>query len=72
LEKHIGNKALEYSGHSLRAAIPSAIAENSELASKQDIMHWGRWSSDTYYRYTRLKKNQKLSIYKKIISVLKE
>jgi hypothetical protein len=71
LGKYIGKGSLEYSGHSLRAAIPSAIAEHPELTSEQDVKQWGRWSSTAYTRYTRLKYNQKLTLYNKIINVLK-
>jgi hypothetical protein len=45
LERHVGNGAKNFSGHSFRAAIPSALANTPDLASDSDIMIWGRWSS---------------------------
>jgi hypothetical protein len=69
LAKHIGTSALQLSGHSFRAAIPAALANNPSLASDQEIMIWGRWSSDSYKSYTRLKHEAKLAIFKKIVKV---
>jgi hypothetical protein len=71
LEKHIGPQAQYFSGHSFRAGIPSALAERPNLASDYDIMVWGRWSSDTFKSYTRLKHNARLAIFNKIISMFK-
>ena len=39
------------------------------MASDQEIMIWGRWSSDSYKSYTRLKHEAKLAIFKKIVKV---
>jgi hypothetical protein len=69
LAKHIGSNALQLSGHSFRAAIPTALANNPSLATDQEIMIWGRWSSDSYKSYTRLKHEAKLAIFKKILKV---
>jgi hypothetical protein len=41
LECHVGNEANNFSGHSFRAAIPSALANTPDLASDSDIMMWG-------------------------------
>jgi hypothetical protein len=71
LEKHVGKQAKNFSGHSFRAGIPSALANTPNLASDSDIMVWGRWSSDSYKSYTRLKHNARLAIFKKIISMYK-
>jgi integrase len=57
-------------GHSFRAALASAMASQPEVASQADIRMWGRWDSESYLLYTRLKTNQKRAIYKKIMSVL--
>jgi hypothetical protein len=69
LGKHIGSNALQLSGHSFRAAIPAALASNPNLASDHEIMIWGRWSSDSYKSYTRLKHEAKLAIFKKIVKI---
>jgi hypothetical protein len=56
--------------HSFRAAVPSALTRHPTLASSDDVKGWGRWSSEAYQRYTRLKTDQKRSIFNKIMSVL--
>jgi hypothetical protein len=71
LEKHVGDHAKHFSGHSFRAGIPSALANTPDLASDSDIMVWGRWSSDSYKSYTRLKHNARLAIFNKITSMYK-
>jgi hypothetical protein len=66
----IGEPATLISGHSFRAALPSAMA-NDPLAIKDiEIKNWGRWSSESYLLYTRLKLKQKKSLFEKITSVL--
>jgi hypothetical protein len=57
--------------HSFRAAVPSALSRFPDLASTDDVKGWGRWSSDAYQRYTRLKTDQKRGIFDKIMAVLK-
>jgi hypothetical protein len=57
--------------HSFRAAVPSALSRHPSLASSDDVKGWGRWSSDAYQRYTRLKTDQKRSIFEKIMAVMK-
>jgi hypothetical protein len=69
LGKHIGLNALQLSGHSFRAAIPAALANNPSLATDHEIMIWGRWSSDSYKSYTRLKHEAKLAIFRKIVKI---
>ncbi len=69
LERHVGSEAKNFSGHSFRAAIPSALANTPDLASDSDIMMWGRWSSESYKSYTRLKHNARKAIFEKIVSM---
>ncbi len=66
LSKHVGKNATQISGHSFRAAIPAALASHPNLATDHEIMIWGRWSSDSYKAYTRLKHEAKLGIFKKL------
>ena len=66
----IGEKAMQISGHSFRAGIPSALASDPKAAKDSDIKAWGRWSSDSYLLYTRLKLNQKKILFEKIVAVL--
>ena len=40
--------------HSFRAGLPSMMAANPNLFSKEETMEVGRWSSDAFLRYTRL------------------
>ena len=70
LHKHLGPAASELSGHSFRAGIPAALACHPDVASSSDIMGWGRWKSDAYLSYTRLKHEQKRSTFQKIANIL--
>jgi hypothetical protein len=70
LKPHLGGEAGFVSGHSFRAAIPSALACHPNIARCEDIKQWGRWSSDSYLLYTRLKLQQKKCIFDTITSVL--
>jgi hypothetical protein len=57
--------------HSFRAGIPSTLSLFPDLASSDLIKGWGRWASDCYQRYTRLKLTQKTNIFEKISSALR-
>jgi hypothetical protein len=70
LRPHLGHQASSIQGHSFRAAIPSAMANNPDLAGEDDIKTWGRWNSDSFKLYTRLQYNQKKVIFNKITSAL--
>ncbi len=61
---------VKITGHSFRAAIPAMLAKFPEISSNEHIMGWGRWGSKAYLSYTRLKLDQKLKIFEKIVSVL--
>ena len=52
--------------HSFRAGLPSMMAANPNLFSKEETMEVGRWSSDAYLRYTRLHGIRSKSIFNKI------
>jgi hypothetical protein len=52
-------KENQFSSHSFRAAIPAALAEHPALASKQELLLWGRWDSNAYLKYTRLQYEQR-------------
>jgi hypothetical protein len=67
----LGQKALEYSGHSFRAALPSALASCPDLAEDEQVKSWGRWKSSSFKLYTRLKTNQKKYLFEKILVALK-
>jgi hypothetical protein len=56
--------------HSFRAGVPTALSLHPELASSDDIKGWGRWNSDCYMRYTRLRHDQKRAIFDKIATAL--
>jgi hypothetical protein len=66
----IGPVAIDITGHSFRAGLPSAMATNPGLVNDNDIKSWGRWSSESYQLYTRLKIQQKKCLFEKIVSVL--
>jgi len=56
--------------HSFRAGVPTALSLHPELANSDDIKGWGRWNSDCYARYTRLRHDQKRAIFGKIAAAL--
>jgi hypothetical protein len=66
----IGEAAYQYSGHSFRAALPSALASCPDIAADSQIKQWGRWSSDCFKLYTRLKYKQKHYIFQKMLTAL--
>jgi hypothetical protein len=66
LSSHLGPNAKLISGHSFRAGIPSAIANNPNLLSNDDVCKWGRWNSDCFKNYTRLKITARREIFKKL------
>jgi len=70
LKPVIGESASQITGHSFRAGLPSAMANNPNLANDNEIKSWGRWSSDSYKVYTRLKLKQKRALFEKIVKVL--
>jgi hypothetical protein len=66
LSNHLGANAKMISGHSFRAGIPSALANNPNLLSNDDVCKWGRWNSDCFKNYTRLKISARRVIFKKL------
>jgi len=72
LSQTMGNNAKFFYGHSFRAGIPSLLAKSPGLATNKDILGWGRWSSDAYLSYTRLKFEHKMKTFDKIASVLNQ
>ena len=70
LSASLGPLALDYSSHSFRAAIPSALAKSPDVGTRELIKLWGRWESEAFKSYTRLKKEQRQNLHKKICNVL--
>jgi hypothetical protein len=70
LKNTLGQKAELFSGHSFRAGIPSAIAKSKNVNSETMAKSWGRWHSDSYQRYMRLKLDQRKILFNKICDVL--
>jgi hypothetical protein len=56
--------------HSFRAGIPSTLALFPDLANCDDIQGWGRWHSECFNRYTRLRHEQKRAIFGKISAAI--
>jgi len=71
LEPHLGCNANLISGHSFRAAVPSILALNPNIANDEDIKKWGRWNSSCFNLYTRLSLERKRIIFEKIIRSMK-
>jgi hypothetical protein len=67
----LGEEAVHITGHSFRAALPSAMANCPDIANESDVKLWGRWNSSAYKLYTRLTPRQKRVIFEKIMSSLK-
>ena len=70
LEPHFGSSASEYSSHSFRAAVSSALARFPHLASEDDIKWRGRWNSAAFKKYTRLKLDERKSLHSRVSSAL--
>jgi hypothetical protein len=70
LQPILGHKAFEYSAHSFRAGLPSALASCPDLAADEQVKSWGRWKSDCFRSYTRLKTSQKKFLFEKILVAL--
>jgi hypothetical protein len=66
----LGERAYQYTGHSFRAALPSALASCPDIVADDQVKSWGRWNSDSYKCYTRLKSQQKKFLFDKIIVAL--
>ena len=60
----------EYTGHCLRPGLLSALANNPDIANDKDIQKWGRWCTESFLLYTRLKLNQKKTLFEKVTNVL--
>jgi len=58
--------------HSFRAGIPSTLSLFPHLATSDMVKGWGRWQSDCYLRYQRLKLPQKEKIFSSISQALHE
>jgi hypothetical protein len=71
IKNYLGDVASEYSGHSLRAGIPSALANRPDVVASTEIKQWGRWHSEACWDYTRLKLEQKKLLFGKILQILK-
>lgn len=50
-------------GHSFRAAIPSALASHPDKGKVKLVKEWGRWESNSYRIYANLDRNKKRSIF---------
>jgi hypothetical protein len=70
LRPWLGASADSLSAHSFRAALPSALATDPSSLMSTDLKLWGRWHSASYSLYTRLKYDQKKSLFDKICIVL--
>ena len=54
-------------GHSFRAAIPSLLAAHPDISSVKEIKEWGGWSSDSYGLYTKSKRDERKTLFDKIV-----
>jgi hypothetical protein len=70
LSNVFGPAIANLSGHSFRAGIPAALFNRPDIATENDIMSWGRWSSESYKLYTRLKLSARKLIFDKIMCAI--
>jgi hypothetical protein len=70
LYPHFGKTAENFSGHSFRAGLPSALSGCQGIDSVAAIKQWGRWNSDAYKRYTKLDHSAKKKVFKMFKSAL--
>ena len=70
LEKVVDFDKDTISCHSFRAGLPSLISQYPELMSVDDIKSWGRWSGESYAKYTRLGDMQKRKLFSMIANVI--
>ena len=63
LSPHFGVKAKDYSGHSFRAGLPSALSSCQSLSTEAAIKKWGRWKSSSFQKYTRLNHSAKKEVF---------
>jgi hypothetical protein len=66
----IGPAVANLSGHSFRAGIPAALSNHPEIASEEDVLCWGRWNSEAYKAYTKLKMSARKTIFQKILRAI--
>ena len=56
--------------HSFRAAIPSAIASHPDKVTVNEVKEWGKWSSDSYKKYTRQEREKDRVMFYKAVNML--
>ncbi len=64
LRPYISDHADQITSHSFSAALPLAIGADPIACKFVELKQWGRWYSDSYLLYTRLKYDQKLAFIK--------
>ena len=57
-------------GHSFRAAIPSALSSFPDENSVKDVKEWGSWESSCYNKYVKHEREKKRALFSRIVSCL--
>jgi len=57
-------------GHCCRAAIPRILASRPDITEKDDILVWGRWTSEAYKIYAKKSQMTRRIIFEKICFVI--
>ena len=57
-------------GHSFRAAIPSALSAFPDKNSVNDVKEWGSWESSSYNLNLKNEKEKKRALFNRIVSCL--
>ena len=60
----------QITGHSFRAAVPSALAASLSNSTVKDIKDWGCWASDSYLIYTKQESEKCKALFTSIVKCL--
>ena len=59
-------------GHSFRAAIPSALSLSTTDSKVNDIKEWCKWTSDSYLLYAKNESEKRKAIFNRIVTSIYE
>ena len=60
----------QITGHSFRAAVPSALAASLSNSTVKDIKDWGCWALDSYLIYTKQESEKRKALFSRIVKCL--
>lgn len=69
LAKHLP-QGVKISGHSFRAAIPTAVATHPNKVTTEELKQWGKWESDSYKLYTKNDYSSMRKLFSQVENIL--